>query len=370
MSTKTKLLTALAIASISTLSLGCDQLECGEGTTERNGECVAADGVVPETIFCDVGTHYDGATLSCVPDSLPTICDPDTTEAIVDPITGLITCEGTGGGGCSGGCPQPDSGRNTVCGRLVDAETGEFLSMDAATGTNCLDVPAADRTGPCLMKVEFYDALGFAQNPTGTLPLPTDDLVVNDCGWFRGTNIPTPALGFLAVGVNDSVDVDPADDVWVFTGVAFPVAPGDRRPNQITYVVANDTDTKWTETAASPFGATTFSEKGVFFPIFMLEGEPVEGVKVTRDPAGVVPNDDYYFSDTDPTVRATVDPAQDATGPNGAGLLVNSPLVDHGGEGGLPAGCVWKTDLAKSIPGVVFANERPAIDTEGEDCTL
>ncbi len=367
-----KLLAALAIASASSLSVSCDVLECGPGTTEKNGECVPVDGEVPENIFCDVGTHYDGALQACVPDTNPTICGDNTTEEI-DPVTGLITCVGSGGGNsCEKPCPQPDAGKNTVCGRLVDAETGEFITMTWDTdGTDCQDIPENERLGPCLMKVEFYDALGFAQNPTGTDPLLPDDLVINNCGWFKGTNIPTPALGFLAVSADDEDSVAVGDDQWVLTGVVFPVAPGDRRPEQVTYVVSNDTDETWTETAGGPFGTTTFSEKGVFFPIYLLDGDPVEGVKVTRDPAGVVANDDYYFSDTNPHVRRTVDATQDATGPNGAALMVNSPLVDHGGTGGdLPTGCVWPPDLAKSIPGVVFANERWAVDDQGDDCVV
>lgn len=372
MTKMTNLLTALAIASISSVSLSCDVLECGPGTAEKNGECVPADGVLPENIFCDVGTHYDGALQSCVPDTAPTICDEATTTPIVDPITGIITCQGTGGGNaCEAPCPQPTAGKNTVCGRLVDAETGDYITMPGdPQGTDCEDVPEAERSGPCAMKVEFYDALGFAQNPTGTAPLNAEEIVVNDCGWFKGTNIPTPALGFLAVSADDA---DGSGlDKWVLTGVAFPVAPGDRRPEQVTYVVSNDTDDTWTDSGGFPFGtSTSFADKGVFFPIFLLEGEPVAGVKITRDPAGVVANDDYYFSDTNPHTRATVDATQDATGANGAGLMVNSPLVDHGGTGGdLPTGCVWPPDLAKSIPGVVFANERYAVDEQGDDCVV
>jgi len=367
MSTTTKLLTAIAIAPACTLLAGCKPLDCGPGTTEVNGECVPAEGQIPENIYCGPGTSYDGTTQSCLPDTKPTICDPDTTVEVVD-INGVTICEGTGGGGCTGGCPQPDSGKITVCGRLTDAETGEFISVEGATGTNCADIPVEDREGPCLMKVQFYDALAFAQAPSATAPLDNDAIVVNDCGWFKGDNIKTPALGFLAVGADDTDDVAAEDDQWVLTGVVFPVNPGDRRPDQVTYVVSNTTDDKWTESAGYPFGASTFSQKGVFFPIYKLAGEPVEGVQITRESAGVVEADDYYFSDTDPDIRSTVDVAQNATGPNGAGLMVNSPLIYHAAIGGLPAGCTWKSDLAKSIPNVVFANERPAIDSEGEDC--
>jgi len=369
MSTTIKLLTALAIAPLSTLWLGCDTLECGEGTTEVNGVCVAADGEIPENIYCAQGTHWDPATQGCIPDLEPTECEEGTTQIVLDPERGIFICQGIGGGDiCERPCPQPTAGKNTVCGRLTDAETGEYIEMADADGTDCLDIPAGDRTGPCLLDVLFYDALGFAQNPTGTAPLPTDELFVNNCGWYMGTNIPTPALGYMAVGAEDS---DGAADTYVLSGVAFPVAPGERFADQKTYVARHASDETWTDTAGYPFGATTFAGKGVFMPIFSIAGEvPVTGVKITRDPAGVVPADDFYFDDTDPTVRSSVNVTQDSTGPNGAGLMINSPLVDHAGTGGdnLPAGCVWEPELAKSIPTVVFANERWAKDSEGEDC--
>jgi len=134
-------------------------------------------------------------------------------------------------------------------------------------------------------------------------------------------------------------------------------------------VLSDATDELWTLTAGSPFGATTFSNKGVLAPLYFRGGLPVQGVMITRDPAGVVQHDDYYFSDDDPWSRTTVDVTQNATGTNGTGLMVNSALVDHGGTGGLPATCVWKDQLGKSIAGVMTAVEIPAVlSTNGDPC--
>ena len=370
--TTMKLLTALALLGFSSLSLSCDVLECGEGTTERNGECVAADGTIPENDSCGEGTHYDGTLLACVPDYPATICEDGTTTAVPDE-TGVIVCEGTGGGGCSLPCPVPAANHNTICGQLFDAETNQPIEADdvaSEPGRKC-DFDNPETTGPCSLEVKFYDALSFAQNPTGTPPLSTDSITINNCGRYAGVNIPTPALGFLGVGVDDSTEGSTTD--WVLSAVAFPSAPGWRDPDRVTFVVATTTDQAWTTSAGNPFGATTFAQKGVFFPIF-LNGNgstpvPVTGVKITRDPGVPFPADDYYFDDADPDTRASIAAAQESTGANGAGLMVNSDLVDHGGEGGLPSECSWPSDLAKAIPGVVFANERHAEDTaSGEPC--
>jgi hypothetical protein len=365
-----KLLTALSLLGLASVSLSCDVLECGEGTQERNGECVAADGTIPDVDSCGEGTHYDATLLACIPDFAATICDDDTTEPIPDE-NGVIHCMGTGGGGCSLPCPVPATNPNTICGQLVNAEDNAPIEADDVSGEpgRVCDPEVPDATGPCALEVSFYDALSFAQNPTGTPPLTTDSTTINNCGRYSGINMPTPALGFLAVGVDDAGE-SPSDN-WILSGVAFPAAPGDRRPDQVTFVVAVTTDEAWTDSAGSPFGNTTFAEKGVFFPIFLNDEVPVPGVKITRDPGVPVPADDYYFDDADPFTRVSVNISQDSTGANGAGLMVNSDLVDHGGEGGtgFPAECSWPEDLAKSIPGVVFANERHAEETStGEPC--
>ena len=124
-----KLLTALSLLGLASVSLSCDVLECGEGTQERNGECVAADGTIPEADSCGVGTHYDATLLACIPDVAATICDEDTTTGIPDE-NGVIICVGTGGGGCSLPCPVPSTNHNTLCGVLYDAETNQPIESD------------------------------------------------------------------------------------------------------------------------------------------------------------------------------------------------------------------------------------------------
>jgi hypothetical protein len=131
------------------------------------------------------------------------------------------------------------------------------------------------------------------------------------------------------------------------------------------------TDAAWTSTAGDPFDGASFAEKGVIAGIFLLEGVPVEGMVLKRDPDGVVPADDFYFSDANPLTRTTVDPLQDATGPNGTALMVNSGAVYHLAQGYVPDHCYWGAELAKSLPGAVVVTEFHARDSSTDNpCSM
>lgn len=366
MTTMRTLLAVLFVAPMALSQISCNQLECGEGTTESNGTCVLADGARPENpTYCAPGTVYDDNMGGCVAELPPTVCDENTTVEIVDE-NGVVVCMGTGtGGGCNLTCPQAASGRVTVCGVLKDVETSAEVG-EGGTGALCdLENPTAD--GACSLEMKFYDALQFAQNPTGTAELPYDDLKLNDCGHFVVQNVPAPALGFLAIGADDSEAG--SSDNYVLAGVALPVTGGQRIDDLDTYVVRQATDATWSGAVSLP-GGQSFVERGVYVPIFLHKGQPVSGVVVTEGGSPQVA-EDYYFSDTDPLSRSTVDPGQNSTGANGSALLVDSELVMHSGTGseGMLEGCVWPSDLADAIPGVAFVQDRHSEDTgTGEDC--
>jgi hypothetical protein len=258
-------------------------------------------------------------------------------------------------------CSAPIVGESCVSGQLYNLETGEVVRAASPTGDSCTQVTV---DGPCSIEVAAYDALPFYQNPSSTPPLPAT-IVVDDCGFYRVSEFPTPALGFLAIS---SDDASPNDSL-VQSAVSMGIPPGVLYDGIRLYVVEAATDQGWTTSAGDPFTGPTFSDEGVFAGIFLNGGTPAQGTALTRSPGGVVPPDDYYFEDTNPYVISTVDSLLDSTGANGAGLMVNSGLVDHSGQGGEMPGCDWPFHLGKSIPGVVVVQEfHSIVRATGERC--
>src|SRR5687768_8388585 len=89
------LVTLSLAAGLSNMS--CTRVECGTGTVERDGLCVPAD-MQPGNANCGPGTVL--GTMGCEVET-PTQCEPDTTREEFDDETGITTCVGIGGGGCS-----------------------------------------------------------------------------------------------------------------------------------------------------------------------------------------------------------------------------------------------------------------------------
>src|SRR4051812_39971602 len=133
MTTAKILFTALVVAAALP---GCKEVDCGPGTVERNGTCQSADETVSGAM-CGPFTTLQGD--KCVPMFPPTECDPGTTSADVDPATGVTTCVGTGGGGCSAqfACPAPVAGKQTICGQLYDFENNTNFAAPGAMGGKC-----------------------------------------------------------------------------------------------------------------------------------------------------------------------------------------------------------------------------------------
>lgn len=338
---------ALACAS-------CANLTPGDGTVERDGECVPAD-VAVTPASCGTGTLFSEQETKCVSILPPTICDPETTVEEVDD-DGVIVCRGTVQDGCVGPlpCPTPDPGKMSLCGRLLDLELGTDIQVDGVVNSRC-DPASPTDDGPCSIAIEFYDAIDFVDDPNNAPPLPAEELIIDECGRFSAYNVPVPSLGFIGVGIDDAGGAD----ALALSGVALEAVSGATLRDTNAYAVRHTTVQSWTTTAGDPFGGATFAEVGVYVPIFMHEGERVSGVRITRG-GSTSSSDDYYFSDPDDTIR-TVDPNLTETGPNGAGLLVNTPSIGiHSGIGNEPAGCVWPSNQAATIEDVVFVQERVA----------
>ncbi len=347
------------LAALSWLPVGCSQVVCGTGTVERGETCVPAD-EQPGAAQCGMGTEL-GPGGKCVP-SEPTFCDPETTMEVEDPETGVVTCVGTGGG-CATElpCQPPDANRLTMCGRIFDTESDQVLTVPGATGTPC-NPAAPSATGPCSLKVQFYDAIGFQMDPVGATPLQPESLLVDDCGRYRAVNLPLTSFGFVGVATDDATGLP---DDRLLTGVATAQAeamPARRFP---LFTTRKTTEAPWT-TAANPAGGP-FRTQGVLAIIFRKAGLPVPGV-VARRNGNVIPADDFYFSDPG-VARTTVAPAQAMTGPNGTALIINSSSpAPHDGIGGEPPGCRWPSTLAATVPGVVFVQVKEAESVGGGPC--
>ena len=352
------LLSVLALAPAAVTTTGCNVVECADGTVEQDGVCVPADEVVDEA-QCGPGTVL-GTGGVCVIEQ-PTICGENTIEDTTS-IPGTTVCVGTGGGGCDFEltCPQASANRVSVCGRLYDVETDQRIQGLDATGVDCTS-PDAVAEGPCELVLTFYDALEFAGDPKGAAEIEPQDFILDDCGRFRAHNLSRPSLGFLGIGADD-MSGDPG--THRLTGTAFPVASAETRNRQKVYVVETQTDQDWSTQAGL---GTTFVDQGAFMTVFLIGGVPEAGVQITEGGAVEMAND-YYFSDADPSTRSTIDTGLNATSVNGAGIKLNSALVEHSGTGGaLPAGCTWESALAASIPGVLFFSPRHAV-MGGQEC--
>jgi hypothetical protein len=362
-----KLVALILVSLLPITTSGCSALECGEGTIERDGTCQPGEDT-PGPANCGPGTALapSGKCESIV------FCDPATTVEVLDPDTGATVCIGTGGGGdCSTPLPQCTSASPntmTVCGRLYDVEDDSQIGAASTDTTAC---PAdGEGTGACSLIIRAFDAIQFSQNPTGTLPLAAAETYLDHCGRFRIRDIVPAGAPFIGLGVRNHPMHDNGNRL---TGVAFPTvagATGGFETDVVAYTTRSSTDTAWAN--SSGLGGS-LAAMGVYVNIYREEGEPNDpltgdvapGVTILRG-GSQIPNNDYYFSDTD-TNRTSVDDDLDETGANGTGLVLGFPsLASYSGTTGpLPGGCSWYTSNGAAIPGVVFVQIHPPV---GDGC--
>ena len=359
-----KLVAIVLVAVMPFAGAGCAALECGEGTIERDGTCAPAD-ETPDPTVCGPGTQL-GPSGTC---ESVVFCDPDTTMEVIDPVTGEVTCVGTGGGGdCTSqlsGCATASAGTMTMCGRLYDIEDDTEIGAGSADTSAC---PAnGEATGPCSLTIRPFDALLFAADPTGTPPLVADEIYQDRCGRFRIKNIQPAGAPFIGLGVDDHPMHDNGQRL---TGVAFPTQAATARNDIVAYTTSQATDAMW---GASSGEGASLAALGVYVNIYRDRGVPgdplagnlAEGVQILRGGQPIV-DDDFYFSDTD-TARTTIDDALDETGANGTGVVLGQPnLAPYTGTPGpLPGGCNWYSSNGAAIPGVVFVQIHEPV---GSDC--
>ena len=355
--------TGLAVAA-GLVNLSCSSIDCGPGTVEQDGTCRPADEATNDALCGGVGPFATvlGLDGKCEAE-VPTVCDLNTTREEVDDQTGVTTCVGTAGGCMTEiQCSAPDAGKVTLCGRVWDSETDQPFAA-TVVGEPTMQCTTPTTEGPCSLRLRFFDALDFAMNPTGAVPIvPPDGVFQDGCNRYKGHNMTRPTFGFIGVAADDAAGAPARHKV---TGVAASNAFATPGRGFRVYATRNTTDTMWSTTAG--LAGQTFNERGVLAMVFRYNGVPRAGVQGRRN-MNVVPADDYYFSDTGIT-RTTVAPAQDSTGANGTVLIINSPTpIAHDGAGAEPPGCRWPSNLSASIQGVTFMQLKDAETPGGAAC--
>jgi len=232
------------------------------------------------------------------------------------------------------------------------------------------------------IQINFYDPIAYATNPASTTPLNPTPIQPDACGYYFASNLMAPPSGFCAVATQDVG----SNTLYYPTGVSGGVANGQLK-FKTAWFTKRTTVQQWTTSAGNPFGAQTFADKGVYFPIFVdttmmtklphfpvgpfstpnSGGWPSSGVKVTMNNLMFASNA-YYFSGTDPLIRRTVLPSQTSTGVNGSAMFVNAVGIQNfSGKGSEPSdssgACVWPTYQGASIGGVIFVAQHPAVES-------
>ncbi len=341
----------------------CQNTQCGDGTIERNGSCEPANEMVSNAT-CGPFTTLEGD--KCVPMFDPTICDPSTTAPSLDPATGVVTCVGTGGGGCDGTfvCPTPaDQSHQSICGQIYDLKTGDKFQGTSPTGAKCT---ATTAEGPCSLRVDAFDALDFATDPMAATKLVTGPVYLDDCGRYRVPDITVPTGAYIGLGFDD---FDAAKMYQAGNTNAIGTATS-KNPGTATildgWIATKATTDMWTSTGGPPLSG------GIFTAIFFAgkTGRALQsGVTVTKSNNPITAND-YYFMAGDAT-RGTIDGAASSTGANGTGLVTSanpSQGLVYSGSGGLEAACKWPAVAAASLANIVFVQEFRPTDVFGMTC--
>jgi hypothetical protein len=341
------------------LLAGCKNLDCGDNTLEKDGQCVANP--MAPGFQCGAGTVYDEASGLCLNSLFEEgggICG-DGTVLVVD-AEGIHYCEGTGTGSCDKAlpCPTPTGENIALCGQLFDVEDSTLLS---------------EKLDTTKIEVRVYDPIAFATDPGGTAPIKVAS--ADACGRFAIGEITPPSSSFVAVAAQDKVD---ADDLVMLTGVATANNRGQARAGMRLFTMRRSTAAAWTEALAL---ATPLEQSGGYLPIYLtpaakggvvtppFPAQPTAGVKVTT---GTFPTETevtsnrYYFTDTVRTERKLPSAAPTATGMNGTALVLQIPgLPQYGGMDNEPAGCQWNDNLAATPPGTLYVQEKLPGPTEG-----
>jgi hypothetical protein len=339
----------------------CSTRECGLGTVEKDGDCVAVD--VGGT-QCGAGTHLDSTTLVCVPDEYT--CDPDT--AYVD--DGGV-CMGRVTGSLPPPPPCPSIGADEICvngwlrdfdnqgknpfgkDTLITDDSAEIWVFDPFVVLLCSAQPCFDTSqaiaGP------------FYANADGTFLLDYDQHDPPRRIKATGSYI---ALGLMNKGGGAPVgDRDWGGNGMTGAGITAPGQPGTINDLDIYAVSKAQTDL-WEASAPG------IVAQGIFLTMWhwIDEGETdltknrifVPGVLPNRSPTGIDITALYFLTDDRNTLVQGSSGGVSLTTEVGAAALIRETLGPHSATGGNvpesdpPAAIQWESRLGASVPGVVF----------------
>jgi hypothetical protein len=351
---------------------GCNQIVCPPGTIERDGTCGPPMTAVDPGV-CGPYTELQGDR--CVPTFPPTVCEDGTTEAVIDPETGVTTCKGIGGllpCGVPIACGTPTgSTKQTICGQLYNFEDGTRFEAAGAMGLPCdRQMPAT--SGPCALAMYAYDALAFASNPMTAQALPVRTTYLDECGRYKLVDIETSGTQlYLGIGVDDAGQPFAPTGVTVTSAVAVPRVAMTVTNNVEAFIVKSSTTQAWENSGGPPLSG------GIYAPVFRAHraGVPMpfeneSGVTITKSGA-TIPTNDFYFKAA-ATDRTMIDTAATSTGANGTVLVTNASVdadgLSYNGQGGLGPGCRWELHAGASLPGIVFIQIFRKIDIVGLTC--
>lgn len=346
----------------------CKSVDCGDGTTERDGICVASNETIG-TAKCGPFTMLQGDR--CVPMFPPTVCDPGSTEEDVDSM-GVTTCIGTGGVGCAArlACPMSAGGKLTICGQIFDFATGLPFAQSGATGARCATPTAS---GPCSLGIRAFDAAAFVTSAGTAGGLATGEVYVDDCGRYRVPDITPPTTApLVALGIDDAVGNAGPAGTSNSVGVATSAVPLVTRDLEL-FVVSGATLAGWTPNTIN--GPAFGMSNGIYAAVFRGHStgtDVVSGVVIQRNRT-VDMSRDYYF--TNMVNRTALDAAANATTTNGGALYSIEPMSQaltdaYTGSGGLPATCAWEQHAGASVPFVILVQIFRPTNAPGMTCTL
>lgn len=362
------LVVLLGFGSLAALS-ACDSVQCGPGTIDRAGKCAPADQTTA-VATCGPLTVLHGD--QCVPMFPATVCDDGTTLPDTDPSTGVTTCIGTGGGGCSAplACPTPAAGTQTLCGQIYDFATDTPFAATGATGAQCA---AGATEGPCALGI-------LAVNPGPQTLFKTGAVYIDDCGRYRVPDIQDAGNPFVVLKIDDASDLAKPPPFLagrtVPTYVGMPVSATRTKGFDVWIVNQTVTD-KWKADGGPDVSAMSGMYVGIFraHACDATTGICPGGDRLATQAGAVLSGSNTgpksYFAANDPG-HQNISGGAAATGINGVALSsVLVSLTGLMGTGGITDtnACKWEQHTGGASPGGAFFQVYRPINNGSQTCT-